>query len=224
MRREYNAAADELAKLVASRVPTPPGVFVDDQHQLSVDFGEEAGPTIGPMPGPWSGDRPAPDVARIVAIIASDPGGDFDPDDMPDPDAGTAPNEGGKLYDLLEAEGHEDWRIPFLEWLTDGKLPPDQTEARRLARRAKSYKIIDQELYRRGHNSVLQRCILVEEGRSLLKDIHGGVRGHHAAPRTIVGSAFREGFYWPTAVAYAEQIVRTCDGCQFYARQTHLPA
>lgn len=40
--------------------------------------------------------------------------------------------------------------------------------------------------------------------------------------RGIVGSAFRHGFYWRTAVVDAEQIVCTCDGCQFYARRTHL--
>jgi transposase InsO family protein len=39
-----------------------------------------------------------------------------------------------------------------------------------------------------------------------------------------MGNAFREGFYWPTAVADATRIVRSCQGCQFYARQTHLPA
>lgn len=55
-------------------------------------------------------------------------------------------------------------------------------------------------------------------------DIHSGVCSHHATPRTLVGSVFRRGFYWPTAVADAEQIVRTYEGCQFYARQTHLPA
>jgi hypothetical protein len=43
-------------------------------------------------------------------------------------------------------------------------------------------------------------------------------------PRALVGNAFRQGFYWPTAVADATRIVRTCQGCQFYARQTHLPA
>jgi hypothetical protein len=58
----------------------------------------------------------------------------------------------------------------------------------------------------------------------LLKDIHGGNCGHHAAPRTLVGNAFRQGFYGPTAVADAERIVRTCEGCQYYAWQTHLPA
>jgi transposase InsO family protein len=40
----------------------------------------------------------------------------------------------------------------------------------------------------------------------------------------LSGNAFRQGFYWPTAVADATRIVRTCEGCQFYARQTHLPA
>jgi transposase InsO family protein len=39
-----------------------------------------------------------------------------------------------------------------------------------------------------------------------------------------VGNAFRQGFYWPTAVADANEVVRTCEGCQFYARKTNLPA
>jgi hypothetical protein len=39
-----------------------------------------------------------------------------------------------------------------------------------------------------------------------------------------VGNAFQQGFYWPTAVADATRIVRSCRGCQFYAKQTHLPA
>jgi hypothetical protein len=31
-------------------------------------------------------------------------------------------------------------------------------------------------------------------------------------------------FYWPTAIANATEIMRSCKGCQFYAKQTHLPA
>ena len=41
---------------------------------------------------------------------------------------------------------------------------------------------------------------------------------------SLVGNAFWQGFYWPTAVADATDIVRTCEGCQFYARNTHLLA
>jgi hypothetical protein len=95
-----------------------------------------------------------------------------------------------------------------------------------LARRAKSFVLLgdEKELYHRSPSDILQRCISVVEGHELLQEIHSGACGHHAAPRALVGNAFRQGFYWPTAVADATRIVRSCQGCQFYARQTHLPA
>jgi transposase InsO family protein len=60
--------------------------------------------------------------------------------------------------------------------------------------------------------------------RSYYKKYTRGACGHHAAPRALIGNAFRQGFYWPTVVVDATRIVRTCQGCQFYAKQTHLPA
>jgi hypothetical protein len=38
-----------------------------------------------------------------------------------------------------------------------------------------------------------------------------------------VGNEFRQGFYWSTAVADTSEIMRACEGCQFYARRTNLP-
>ena len=49
-----------------------------------------------------------------------------------------------------------DWRIPFLDWLDRGELPADRTEARRLARRAKTYVLYNDELYRQSPSGVLQ--------------------------------------------------------------------
>ena len=76
----------------------------------------------------------------------------------------------------------------------------------------------------RSPSGVFQQCSPIPEGKELIRDIHAGVCGHHVAPRTLVGNAFRQGFYWPTVVADATDVVRTCEGCQFYARKTHLPA
>jgi hypothetical protein len=53
----------------------------------------------------------------------------------------------------------------------------------------------------------------IPHGHKLIRDIHAGVCGHHAAPRTLVGNAFRQGFYCPTAVADANEIVLTYEGC-----------
>jgi hypothetical protein len=118
----------------------------------------------------------------------------------------------------------EDWQDKYIAWMDRGELPPDRSEARRIARMAKSFALINGELYKRATSGVLQLCVPIPQGRELLRDIHAGVCGHHAAPRTLIGIAFRQGFYWPTAVADASEIVRTCEGCQFYARKTNLPA
>ena len=40
--------------------------------------------------------------------------------------------------------------------------------------------------------------------------------------RSLVRKAFRQGFYWPTALRDAKEVVYRCEGCQFYAQQTHL--
>jgi hypothetical protein len=67
------------------------------------------------------------------------------------------------------------------------------------------------------------RCILRDQCHKLLQEIHVGACGHHVGPRKLVGKVVRQSFCWPTAVADSKDIVRRCEGCQFYARQTHLP-
>jgi ribonuclease HI/transposase InsO family protein len=104
------------------------------------------------------------------------------------------------------------------------ELPSDRFEARRIARMAKSFALIDGELYKRAASGILQQCLPIPEGRELLRYIHAGVCGHHVMPRTLVDNAFRQGLYSPTAVADASEIVRTCEGCQFYACKSKLPA
>jgi hypothetical protein len=121
---------------------------------------------------------------------------------------------------------NRNWQTPYLQYLHRGELPLDKAEARRLARHAKSFVLLgdEKELYHRSPSGIFQRCISVTEGQELLQEIHSGACVHHAAPRALVGNAFRQGFYWPTAVADATRIVRSCQGYQFYARHTHLPA
>jgi hypothetical protein len=58
----------------------------------------------------------------------------------------------------------------------------------------------------------------------LLAKIHGGECGRHSSSRTLVGKAFRHGFYWPTTLQDAAEMVKSCKACQFHAKQTHTPA
>ena len=115
------------------------------------------------------------------------------------------------------------WALPIFQFLKDGTLPTEEVLARQTQRRAKAYTIINSELYKRSVTNVLQRCVDPEEGLDILRDIHQGECGHHASSRALVAKAFRHGFYWPSALEQAEDLVRKCNGCQRYATKTHMP-
>jgi hypothetical protein len=90
----------------------------------------------------------------------------------------------------------------------------DRTENQRLMRRSKQYLLVDGVLmHKNAKEAVLMKYITQEAGIQLLHEIHSGTCGNHAASRTLVGKAFQAGFYWPSAVADADNLVRHCDGC-----------
>jgi hypothetical protein len=68
------------------------------------------------------------------------------------------------------------------------------------------------------------KCIHSAIGRQLLDEIHARQCGIHAASRTLVGKAFRSGFYWPTAKNDVAELVQKCKAFQFLLKQQHLPA
>jgi hypothetical protein len=206
--RRYNKTADELAKIASGRTTVPLDVFSRDIHQPSVK----------------TDDTPKPGEASVQPEEAS-----TQPEEAPSQSEAPSAAEGEALRVEGERNGvtpNRNWQTPYLQYLHRGELCLDKAEARRLAWRAKSFVLLGdgKELYHRSPSGILQRCLSIAEGQALLQEIHSGACGHHAAPRALVGNAFRQGFYWPTAVADATRIVRSCQGCQFYARQTHLPA
>jgi hypothetical protein len=116
------------------------------------------------------------------------------------------------------------WARPIMDFLVNGQVPADETEARWVMRRSKGYTIINKEIYKRSVTGVLQRCVKSAEGLEMLREIHQGERGHHASSRALVAKVFRHGFYWPTALQEVEDLVQKCNGCQRYAHQIHQPA
>jgi hypothetical protein len=116
-----------------------------------------------------------------------------------------------------------DRRQPFIDYLSKQKVPSDKNLAEQLIRRAKSYVIVGDKLYRRSASSrVFMKCVPREEGKGISEEIHKGVCDNHASSRTLVSKAFRRAFYWPTALGDAEELVRRCQGCQYFAKQQHV--
>jgi hypothetical protein len=115
------------------------------------------------------------------------------------------------------------WTETFLAYLMEQRLPDDPTEARCIVQRSKAFTIVDGDLYKRSISGIFQRCIAIDDGKALLREIHEGTCGHHASSRALVAKAFRAGFYWPTAAADARDLVQKCDPCQRFAPKPHAP-
>jgi hypothetical protein len=186
--RDKNQAADELSKLGSSQAQVPHGMFVQDLVKPSVK--EEADQVVEKPPDqPLVATVPPPSITESSSTTSTVP-----------PTTNT-----------------EDWRVPFIKFLQDGTRYTDQTENERLMCHSKQYILVDGVLMRKNiKEEVLMKCITREVGIQLLHEIHSGTWGNYTASRTLVGKAFRAGFYWPSAVADAEKLVRRYDGCQFF--------
>jgi ribonuclease HI len=122
-----------------------------------------------------------------------------------------------------------DWRVAFIDYIQEHKLPhsvdPKSAESTRILRRSKGYVLVGGNLYKRGSASgILIKCVRMKEGKEILQEIHEGVCGNHSASRTLVGKAFRSGFYLPTALADTEAHICRCTNCQFFSKQPHVLA
>jgi len=145
-------------------------------------------------------------LSKIGSSRAQIPQGVF-VQDIHAPSVGTdlvekQPNAAMLIDDTNPTTGGHDWRTAFINYILDRSGFQDKTENERLIRWSKNYILVDGKLRRKNASSkVLLKCISQYDGVKLLDDIHAGSCGNHAASRTLIGKAFRAGFYWPTTVA-----------------------
>ena len=132
--------------------------------------------------GKLAGERQAPAEPQVLAVEADVPAAAHVP-----------------LVLVVEPQAPA-WAQQIVRFLQIGELPEEQEEAERVARQSSMYQFVDKTLYRRRLNGVKLTCIHREDGQKLLAEIHGGICGHHIGARALAGKAFRQGFFWPTAL------------------------
>ena len=79
-----------------------------------------------------------------------------------------------------------------------------------MSQRARNYTILDGHLYKSSMVAPWLKCITIDEGTELLQEIHSGFC---SGVRPFVSKAFRQGFFWPSALKDAEYLVKTYEGC-----------
>lgn len=196
--RRDNALADDLSRLASSRACVPAGVF---EERLTL-------PSVLPA------EQDEGETSSLIQVTPATPSVGS-PDRVPPSDECAA---------LADCSQNASWMAKIRGYLKEKFLPEDDASAERVARQSKRYAIVDGDLYRRSAGGILLICITRAEGGELLAEIHEGECGGHALFLTLVGKAFWQGFYWPTALQDAFELVRRCRACQFHAKQIHQPA
>ena len=84
---------------------------------------------------------------------------------------------------------------PIISFLQDGHLPQNTEEAKKIKKRAAKFTILNNALYKRGFSMPYLKCVDEEEARCILEEIHGGVYGDHAGPRSLVNKVIQTGYF-----------------------------
>ena len=116
------------------------------------------------------------------------------------------------------------WMTPIISFLQDGHLPQDVEEAKKVRKRAARFTILNDTLYKRGFSMPYLKCVNEEESEYILKEIHEGVCGDHAGPRSLVSKVVRTSYFWPTMQVDARELVKKCDKCQRFGNVQRFPA
>src|SRR5271167_305613 len=84
-------------------------------------------------------------------------------------------------------------------YLRNQTIPEGLTrnEKRYLIPNASHYVIIADDLYRRGLDGTLLRCLEPDESKRALIDVHKGICGSHSNGLTLARKLLRAGYYWP---------------------------
>jgi hypothetical protein len=134
-----------------------------------------------------------------------------------------APIPPGDIVERLfkpSVKPEDDWMSPIRAYLDNQTSSDDNAKVKCIARKSRMYHLIDGVLFRQGASGMMMKCISREEGIELLEDVHKGVCGSHSSWCSIVGKAFRHGFYWPTMKDDVIEVIKKCRDCQFYQKQT----
>ncbi|XP_004296218.1 PREDICTED: gypsy retrotransposon integrase-like protein 1-like [Fragaria vesca subsp. vesca] len=113
---------------------------------------------------------------------------------------------------------------PIIEFLKEGVRPENRRQARKLQSRCARYTLIDGKLYRRGYRFPSLKCVSVEEGEAILRDIHEGVCGNHYGSRSMSFKALRTGYFWPNMGKMADQMSARCHKCHQHANKIYSPS
>ena len=130
------------------------------------------------------------------------------------------------LYDVQVAQirSEPNWMDPIWDYIIDGRLPNDPKEAAKIRTRSARFINHKGSLYKRGFFTPILKCIVGKDTEYVLREVHEGICGNHIRAQELAGKVLRQGYYWPTILKDATDIVKKCKICQEHAKISRLPS
>lgn len=91
-------------------------------------------------------------------------------------------------------DGDREWMEHVWQYLTHGKLPDEDGEAKRVRRQASFYTIKDGQLYRRGFSTLILKCITTSQAESVMAEMHEGICGMHMSGPILAIKVLNAGY------------------------------
>ena len=116
------------------------------------------------------------------------------------------------------------WMDPIWDYIIDGSLPDDPKEAAKIRARSGRFTNHKGSLYKRGFSTPILKCIAGKDTEYVLREVHEGIYGNHIGATVLARKVLRQGYYWPTILKDATDLVKKCRICQEHAKISCLPS
>lgn len=127
------------------------------------------------------------------------------------------------IYSII---GHDSSRYNHIySCLRDQIIPSNLTrnEKRNLIQNASRYVTIANDLFRRGLDGTLIRCLETEESQCALSEVHEGICGSHSNGLTLARKLLKVGYYWQDMEKDAIKFAKTFQKCALHGNLIHAP-
>ena len=88
-----------------------------------------------------------------------------------------------------------DWRTPIYRYLTEGELPDDPVEAKKIKTQGARFTIVNGALYNRAFTMPLLKCLGPQEAEFTLSEVRSGAYGEHLGAKALAAKILQACFF-----------------------------
>jgi hypothetical protein len=124
------------------------------------------------------------------------------------------------VYSFGSDLAEDDWRKEIADYLEN----PSRKGFRKLRYKAIKFVVLYGRLYYKSLYGVLLQCLVQEEAKRMMSEVHDGLCGAHQSAYRMKWVIRQTGCYWPTMLEDCFEYYKGCQDCQKFGNIQRVPA